>query len=122
MTFSFTVKADAPPSCAVSYQGGPFSQTGSGAPVNVAGSAFVVVRCSPAYGYDFETGTTTYTGPKSIAPNGTHHVRNVVETGDFEGVVTWVIGLDAQRPFLVTTPNAPPTPVARRSLVIAFSS
>ena len=58
------------PSCKVEYQPGPFSQDGSGAPVTVAGSAFVVVRCYPAYGFDFETGTPTYTGPKRIEATG----------------------------------------------------
>ena len=60
------------------------------------------MRCKPAYGYDFETGKTTYTGPKRITPPGTYHVREVVETGDFEGVLNWVIGLDAQRAFAFT--------------------
>ena len=95
VTFTFKKSGSAVPSCKVEYRPGPFSQDGSGAPVTVAGSAFVVVRCEPAYGYDFENGTTTYTGPKRITPAGTRHVREVVETGDFEGVLNWVIGLDA---------------------------
>jgi hypothetical protein len=99
VTFDFTTQANAPPKCTISYVQPPFTMDGSGAPVTVAGSAFVRVRCEPAYGYDFETGQTTYTGPKRITATGTHHVRELVETGDFEGVLTWIIGLDAQRPF-----------------------
>jgi hypothetical protein len=76
--------------------------------VKIAGGAFVVVRCSPAYGYDFESGRTTYTGPKRIEAAGSHHVRELVETGDFEGVVTWVVGVDSQRPFRVSAATIPP--------------
>ena len=36
---------------------------------------------------------------KHTKPVGTHHVVDLVETGDFEGVMSWVIGLDGQRPF-----------------------
>jgi hypothetical protein len=32
----------------------------------------------------------------------------VVNSEDFEGVMAWVIGLDAQRPFTVTTLSSPP--------------
>ena len=42
--------------------------------------------------------TKTYTGPKRIQGEGSD-VREVVKTGDFESVVTWVIGLDEKRPF-----------------------
>ena len=87
--------------------------------MTVAGTAFVVVRCAPAYGYDFETGRTDLHRARSASPpTGTHHVREVVETGDFEGVLTWVIGLDAQRPFRVTRRrHGPPT----RQLIVTFS-
>ena len=30
---------------------------------------------------------------------GSGSVQEVVKSGDFEGVVTWVIGLDQERPF-----------------------
>ena len=86
--------------------------------MRVAGTAFVVVRCSPAYGYDFESGRTTYTGPKNLTPSGTTHVHALAETGDFEGVVSWVIGLDAQRPFSVAGTTIPP---GVSTLTITFS-
>ena len=41
----------------------------------------------------------TYTERERITATGTNHVTEVVETGDFEAVVTWVIGLDTKRPF-----------------------
>ncbi len=116
ITFTFKKSGSAVPSCTVEYKPGPFSQDGSGAPVAVAGSAFLAVRCTPAYGYDFSNGVTTYAGPKSITPTGTTHVRQVVETGDFEGVLNWVIGLDQKRAFGITAGGVP-----TRQLVITFS-
>jgi hypothetical protein len=105
------------PSCKVDYRPGPFTQDASGAPVKVAGTAFVAVRCEPAYGNDFENGgAPTYTGPKRVVPTDTRHVREVVETGDFEGVVSWVIGLDVQRAFGITAGGTP-----ERQLVVTFS-
>ena len=116
VTFTFKKAGSAVPSCKVEYQPGPFTKDGSGAPVTVAGTAFVSVRCEPASGYDFESGTTTYTGPKQITPSLTRHVREVVETGDFEGVLNWVIGLDAKRSFAITAGGTP-----TRQLIITFS-
>ena len=66
----------------------------------MAGAAFVVVRCSPAYGYDFETGPHDVHRPEAHHADGAaRYVRELVETGDFEGVLTWVVGLDARRAF-----------------------
>jgi hypothetical protein len=119
--FGFTTKTDASPSCVVSYQDGPFTADASGRAVSVAGNAFVVVRCTPAYGYDFDSGKPTYTGAPLITPNGTRWVRQLVETGDFEGVLTWVIGLDAKRPYSVAAATTPHGAKFDSALVITFS-
>jgi hypothetical protein len=119
VTFDFTTKENAPPKCTIVYTAPPFSMDGSGAPVTVAGSAFVRLRCEPAYGYDFATGQTTYTGPKRITATGTQHVKELVQTGDFEGVLSWVIGLDSERPFSAATATVP-GPQARTRLAIRF--
>ncbi len=119
VTFDFTTKANGTPKCTIAYDQPPFTMDGSGAPVTVAGSAFVRVRCEPAYGYDFETGQTTYTGPKRLTATGMQHVRELVETGDFEGVLNWIIGLDGQRPFVVHT-AAVSGPQALKRLTIRF--
>jgi hypothetical protein len=116
VTFTFKKSGTAVPSCKMEYKSGPFSQDGSGTPVAVPGAAFLTVRCEPAYGYDFASGTTTYTGPKRIAAPGAKHVRAVVETGDFEGVLNWVIGLDAKRAYGITAGGTP-----TRQLIITFS-
>jgi hypothetical protein len=69
----------------------------------VAGSAYLSVRFEPAYGFNFETGEDTYTGPDRISSPGAFFVKEVVQTGDFEAVLNWVIGVDQQRPYTVTT-------------------
>jgi hypothetical protein len=116
VTFTFEKSGTAVPSCTVEYKPGPFSQDASGKPVAVSGAAFVSVRCEPAYGYDFVTSTPSYTGPKRVTATGTKHVTEVVETGDFEGVLNWVIGLDAQRSIGITAGGVP-----TRQLTITFS-
>ena len=84
------------------------SEDGSGNPVEVDGSAFLVVRLTPAMGAEIvgEQVQPTYTGPRRLKPEGTSFVREVVKTGDFEAMVTWVIGLEEERPF---TANASPS-------------
>lgn len=121
VTFDFTTKANRAPKCTIVYTAPPFSYDGSGAPVTVSGSAFVRVRCAHTYGYDFESSDPkpTYTGPHQITATGTRHVKELVQTGDFEGVVSWVIGLDGKRPFsAATAPIAGPQ--ARTRLAIRF--
>lgn len=107
VTFAFTSKSTDPPTYRVVYSNGPFSEDGSGAPVAVSGHAFIVVQFNPAYGYDYEKGVPTYTGPKHVTATGTHHVVEVAETGDFEATVTWVIGLDTKRPFSIAATGIP---------------
>jgi hypothetical protein len=116
VVFDFTAKGTDLPGYSLTYGAPPFVAVASGAPVAVAGSAFVVVKVNPGYGYDFETGRPTYNGPKSVLVAHTNHVRAIVETGDFEGVLTWVIGLDGKRPFSVQATGTP-----RHQLVVTIS-
>jgi hypothetical protein len=115
VVFDFTGKGTDPPGYTVTYGVPPFLADASGAVVPVAGSAFVTVRISPGYGYDYETGRTTYNGPKSVPIAHTNHVRAIVETGDNEGVLNWVIGLDVKRPFSV---HATGTPVHQLDVIV----
>jgi hypothetical protein len=107
--FTFTSKTSEPPTYSITYGRPPFAEDGSGKLVTVEGSAFIVVKVSPGYGYDFEHGKATYTGPKRITPAAANHVQEIVETGDFEGVLTWVIGLDSMRAFTVQATGSPQT-------------
>ncbi len=105
VTFEF--RADGQPGYQVGYEPGPIVQDGSGDPVAVEGAAFLVVRLQPASGFDAGTGMPTYDGPGRIEPSGPNFITEVVRTGDFEGVLTWVIGLDQQRPFSVSRLDNP---------------
>ena len=66
---------------------------GEGAPVEVEGKAFVSVSFM-AVGVDLsgETPIEVYTGPDEFTPEFPT-VRELEKTGDFEGVVSWGIGL-----------------------------
>jgi len=80
-------------------------EDGSGAAIAVKGTAYLVVRFEPAATADLssEELERTYTGPKRLAaPEAAHAVREVVKSGDFEAVLTWVIGVDGRRPFTAT--------------------
>lgn len=103
-----TGEADGPVSWKASYEPAPITEDGSGRPVQVKGSAFLVVTMS-ATGADLsqEAAPATYTGPASIEAADTTRIQQVRRTGDFEGVLTWVIGLDKKRPFHVSTQDAP---------------
>jgi len=116
VVFDFVPKGTGLPGYTITYADPPFSADGSGAPVDVPGKAFVSVRIEPGYGYDYVNGKPTYTGSKSIHVTGANHVQSIVETGDFEGVLNWVIGLDSKRPFSVEA-----TAMPRRQLVVTIS-
>jgi hypothetical protein len=64
------------------------------------------VRLEPATGFDFVKNRQTYTGPARIPAAG-GFVKEVVRTGDFESVTTWVIGVREQVPFTVQSAGAP---------------
>jgi hypothetical protein len=107
----FTFKEQAPgPGFEVSYK--PESaakiEDGSGNPVEIEGSAFLVVRIAPAMTAEIsgEEVKPTYTGPRRITPEGFSFIREVVKTGDFEGIVTWVIGLDQKQPFTTSATDS----------------
>lgn len=66
----------------------------SGEPVPVAGGAVLQLVMTNASGVDLAQNppTVTYTGPRSIEAN-LPSVVELVETGDFESVLSWAIGV-----------------------------
>ena len=96
------------PGYEVAYTDEPVTEDGSGAEVEVEGEHVVLVRMENASGADLSTeeARPTYTGPNRIDP-GTPEVAEVVRTGDFEGVLTWAIGLRDEVDFRVTTLASP---------------
>ena len=87
---------------------------GEGAPVEVEGRAFVSVSFM-AVGVDLssETPIEVYTGPDDFTP-AFPTVRQMKKTGDFEGVVSWGIGLALRACVVVEATD--------RELVLEFPS
>jgi hypothetical protein len=64
-----------------------FTQDASGQQVTLAGSAGLAVTLHDTSSHG------TYTGPTDLQPAGTANLREARQLGDFEGVVTWGLGL-----------------------------
>ena len=89
----------------VRYQAAPLTDDPRGEPVQVAGSAFIVVTVE-SWMTNMEG--VGYHGPTRITPTNVEHIKELVMLGNYESVTTWAIGLDSQRPFRVTTLDGPP--------------
>jgi hypothetical protein len=74
----------AAPSAAVTVAHRPITEDASGREIAVAGRSLLRVVMTIAT-------ASTYAGPKRIDP-GTPEVVELVQAGDFEGYLTWVIG------------------------------
>ena len=74
------------------------SECGSGKPVPLRGSAFVVVHFQPAATAEIqgEKVVPTYTGPKRLS--GTGPVLEAAKSCDFEADLGWAIGLERRLP------------------------
>jgi len=92
----------------VRYVERPVVADGSGDEVEVDGGAVLLVRMEPALDADLtqESAPRTYTGPQRFTPTTTA-VAELVRTGGFEAVLTWAVGVDEERPFLVSTLENP---------------
>lgn len=96
----FTFAGDAVPAFEIAPAEPPFVQDASGLPVDVPGRAFLRVR------FPFATGMETYEGPAALVGSGSGLV-SLVRTGDFEAVLTWVVGTSAPSCVRVSTLDAP---------------
>jgi hypothetical protein len=92
----------------VRYVARPVVQDGSGRVVSVTGAYVLRVRMSSALDADLtKSGAPrTYTGPTRISPS-TPEVAQLVRTGGFEGVLTWVVGVRDRVDFRVMTLHNP---------------
>ena len=109
--FTFRPAGGQRPGYTVQYRTAAEAQTedASGKHIPIAGKAFLVVRLEPAATADLSGAKLkyTYTGPSKLKPAGMRSVQEIAKTGDFEGVLTWVIGLSGERPFTVTSSGSP---------------
>ncbi|MCL4292174.1 MAG: hypothetical protein KJ056_03975 [Acidimicrobiia bacterium] len=101
---------DATPPYEVEYEDPPFRDSGAGRETVVLGNRFLEVELHPAAiaDLDQESAPLTYSGPRSIEPDGLDFVRQVALFDAFEGYVKWAVGLDESRPFRVQAATDPP--------------
>lgn len=95
------------PGYRVRYVEPPITADASGKEVEIEGAAFIEIRLEPAAAHDPDTGQETYTGPKELKP-GLTSIVEAEQTGDFEGVLTWVAGVSQRSDFRVTALDNPP--------------
>jgi hypothetical protein len=90
------------------YVSGPLTNDDTGAPIPVDGSS--VLRLTMASAASADVGVAirdTYPGPDRFAPSGTPVVAELVQVSDFEGKLTWAIGLRREAPFKVQALTSP---------------
>jgi hypothetical protein len=93
------------PGVHVEYVDRPVRQCGSGAPVPLPGDAWLEVRLEPARAHT-EEGRPTIAERRRTA--GLPMVEEMVQTCDFEAVVTWVLAVSYPERFRVTRLASPP--------------
>ncbi len=86
------------PGYRVQYTQPPIQQDASGLPIKIAGNAFLTVRMEPAAVHD-DSGKPTM-ALKELVLN-LPSLLELKQTGDFEAVVGWVLGLRQQVDFTV---------------------
>ena len=93
----------------VGYVDLPLTYDPSDAPVPIAGDHAIGVRLFPAYTADLESDPlrVTYSGPDRLR-TGLPTALEAVETGDFEAVLSWAIGVEGMPPFKVSALSGPP--------------
>lgn len=92
------------PGYSIKYVELPVTEDGSGDPIDLPDADFAVqIVMTPASGFDMDAGVATYKGPKSLTNDKMAEVTSVVDSGDFEAVLSWAVGLRHEVPFKVTT-------------------
>jgi peptidoglycan hydrolase-like protein with peptidoglycan-binding domain len=74
-------------------------EDGSGDPVPLKGRAFIEAILRPAVAHD-DDGSPTFPGPLPVIVN-TAALRDIADAGDFEGQITWGIGVAARTPLQI---------------------
>jgi hypothetical protein len=106
----FEFEGTSMPGYRVQWVDGPILADGSGETVEVAGDAYLEMVMDPASGVDLSAPqlTIVYDGPDRIAvADQTELITDLVRTGDFESVLTWVAGTTEKVPFRVLRLSEP---------------
>ena len=101
--------ANAVPGYDVRYVKRPVLEDASGRVVDTKGAAVARIRMENALDADLTKSDAprTYNGPNRFTPE-TPEIVELARAGGFEGVLTWVAGLQDQVGFRVTTLSDPP--------------
>lgn len=100
--------ADDVPGYTVKYVELPVIEDGSGDSVDLPDAETAVqIVLTPASGWDMEKGEPTYTGPKTVTNDKAAEITGVVNSGDFEAILSWAVGLRSEVPFKVATLDNP---------------
>ena len=93
----------------VRYVGRPYHQDPSDRVLKVAGRYLLQVVMHIASDADLSRGSVsrTYTGPNRLEPH-MPQIAEVVGAGGFEGVLTWLVGLNHRTAFRVNELDHPP--------------
>ena len=102
-------RGDGLPEWRIEYVDPPILEDASGEEVEIEGDAFLQILMFGASGFDMETVTESYTGPDELEGSdfGMGVVQELERTGDFEAVLTWVVGLSDEVDFRVLTLENP---------------
>lgn len=96
------------PGYSIKYVKLPVTEDGSGEPVDLPDADFAVqIVMTPASGFDMDAGVATYKGPKTVTNDKTAEITSVVDSGDFESMLSWAVGLRHEVPFKVTKLSNP---------------
>lgn len=93
------------PGYRVEYVQPPITKDPSDLPVEIAGNAFLRIRLESAAAHD---GSGTQTVDFGELTPGLSSLFEAEQIGDFEGVVSWVLGLSEEVDFRVGTLDGPP--------------
>lgn len=100
----FEFAGDAHTGYSVEYAAKPVVSCGSGEPVKVAGNATLLVSFSPAMAHT-EEGKPSI--PAVGQSPGFKAVKELRQVCDFEGKVSWAVGVETQAPFRIVTLGSP---------------
>lgn len=97
------------PAWRVRYVDAPVRADGSGDPIEIDGTSFLELRLFPASATETtgEEARRTYTGPTRIDIDGLAALE-LVQRGDFEGGLAWVVGASHRAPFAAAFLADPP--------------
>lgn len=92
------------PGYRVEYRPDPIIDSPRGEPVQVAGDATLVISAGAWMPNPEGDG---YDGPRELAPDNVETILELEQIENFEGMTSWAIGVDRERPFTVETLENP---------------